>query len=109
MARCVLLVLAILPLGFAPAPFPRPPKPKPATAFGLPALQGKWKRTSLLIDGRPTDPGTGMTITGDVMSCGSASDSWRLVLSGDREPRAFSATRLDRSMAFWGVCKLEGD
>ena len=54
--RCILLLLAVLLMGFAPAPFPKPSLEK----ADLAKLQGEWEQVSSSINGNPPFAGGGV-------------------------------------------------
>jgi uncharacterized protein (TIGR03067 family) len=101
-------------LAFAPAPLPKPPPPDPNKA-DLKAMQGKWTRTLLIVDGRTTRKLRGAevtaTIKGDRMVY-SARDVWELTLDAKASPKRIDSKGAVPNVGnylFLGVYRLEGD
>ena len=103
-------LLAALALGFAPAPVP---KKVPTSEAHLKAMQGKWRRVSLSIDGKPYPEAPGgvfVTIKSDLMAFASPHDTWRVTLDPAKKPGRLDTRRADGGGdPFWGVYRLDGD
>jgi uncharacterized protein (TIGR03067 family) len=97
MRRCLgVLVVAVLPLGFAPAPLP---KPDPTKA-DLKALQGGWVIVSRTFEGRPVAHViTRVEIRDDgctyLDAAGTFRSTWALNLDARLSPRCFDQKFVD--------------
>jgi uncharacterized protein (TIGR03067 family) len=94
--RCVLLLLAVCCLAFAPAPLPRAQR----RAAALPSMEGEWRSD------RP------MLVTATHLTFGGASDPPYCKVAMDRaaRPATFDLLSLRDGEAMWlGVYKVEGD
>jgi uncharacterized protein (TIGR03067 family) len=81
--RRVLLLVAVLPLGFAPVP-----KPKPGPLEGdLKALQGEWVLSRRASFGEWTDGGATAVVAGDRITFrdGTGPNEWKIKLGADKE------------------------
>jgi uncharacterized protein (TIGR03067 family) len=110
-AVAMIALLAALALGFAPAPPPRPKK-APTSEGDLKALSGKWRRTSLMLNGKRHGeiPGSVVvTVKGDVLSFGSPGDTWKVALDATKAPRRLDCTNVTGGNTYWGVYRLDGD
>jgi uncharacterized protein (TIGR03067 family) len=110
--RCVLPLLAVLLLGFAPVPFPRADR----TKADLKKLQGEWVRVSHAVGGNPLAPAeTTLVVAGDRLEYGEhpGKEGWKVVLNARTRPkrfdRAWQQTQLLPSACWIGVYALEGD
>src|SRR4051794_35151271 len=99
--RYVLLLLAVLLMGFAPAPLPK--RPDAASQADLQAMQGVW--TERFADS------AAVTITGDRMDY-SPNYTWKITLNAKANPRQIRAIGVGSEVAGktrFGTYRLEED
>ena len=106
--RCILLLLAVFSLAFAPAS-------KPKGENELKKMQGKWSREACTIDGKSgvERPGSvTVTISGDQLTFGTPDDTWKLTLDPAAKPSSIDFRRVKEvghCDAIQGIYRLEGD
>jgi uncharacterized protein (TIGR03067 family) len=119
MSKLLLLVLAVLLLGFAPAPFPRP-ETRDQTRADLKKMQGDWiaVRDTTWFAGNGGGITSGQAAQGRVSivgntliysQAGKVASRWVIRLDTSKKPRAIDSRQTDGPGLRLGVYKFEGD
>jgi uncharacterized protein (TIGR03067 family) len=108
----ILLLLAILMIGFAPAPLPSPGR---NTCADLAALRGEWERVSIVLSGKVghVKPGQVTAIFKDnqlsFLSDGIVTARWTVVLDATQKPKAMDLRGDKPKNVLLGIYRREGD
>jgi uncharacterized protein (TIGR03067 family) len=112
----LLLLAAVVSLGFAPAPLPNPPRPEPSKE-DLKKMQGAWVRVVL-----SNQAGAGGAVARDTTArvviannrmsysvSGKVMSEWFITLDAKKAPKVFDNEAVGREGPYRGIYRLEGD